>query len=159
MTYVEQTLVPGEVIQLECRISLRQYLPRFAVAALAIIFAVIILPGSPLPRPDLIGVVVAAWVLSTVGSALVAYRFTEIAITNRRVVAKVGVISRQTIEIELPKIEAVRVEQGILGRILGYGSLVISGTGGSREVLPAVDDPIQKRKALAVVMSPIAGSA
>ncbi|MDN3678410.1 PH domain-containing protein [Flavobacterium paronense] len=70
----------------------------------------------------------------------------EFAITNRRVIIKTGLISRKTFEMNLSKIESVNVDQGILGRILGYGTITIVGTGGSREVFPKISNPIEFRK-------------
>ena len=70
----------------------------------------------------------------------------EFAITNRRVIIKTGLISRKTFEMNLSKIESVNVDQGILGRILGYGTISIVGTGGTREIFPNILNPIVFRK-------------
>lgn len=70
----------------------------------------------------------------------------EFAITNKRVIIKTGLISRKTIELNLTKIESVNVDQSILGRILGYGSLQIVGTGGTKEVFPNINNPLTFRK-------------
>ena len=51
----------------------------------------------------------------------------EFAITNRRVIIKTGLISRKTFEMNLSKIESVNIDQTILGRILGYGTIIIVG--------------------------------
>ncbi|MCO5231395.1 MAG: PH domain-containing protein [Chitinophagales bacterium] len=74
-------------------------------------------------------------------------RYTdEFVITNRRIVIKTGLISRNTFEMNLSKIESVNVDQSVLGRILGYGSISIIGTGGSRETFPNINNPIEFRK-------------
>ena len=70
----------------------------------------------------------------------------EFAITNKRVIIKTGLISRRTIELNLSKIESVNVDQGILGRILGFGSLQIVGTGGTKEIFPNINKPLTFRK-------------
>ena len=57
---------------------------------------------------------------------------SEFAITNKRVIVKQGLISRQTLELNLQRVESVSVDQSILGRILGYGTITIIGTGGNR---------------------------
>ena len=59
--------------------------------------------------------------------AFVIYKTTEIAITNKRIIAKFGFISRRTIEINLQKIESIQVDQNVLGRLLDYGTIVIAG--------------------------------
>src|SRR6185436_11524300 len=61
--------------------------------------------------------------------AFIKYKSTELAVTNKRIVAKFGFISRRSIELNLSKIEGITVDQGVLGRIFNYGSLVVSGTG------------------------------
>jgi len=70
----------------------------------------------------------------------------EFAITNKRVIIKTGLIRRSTIELNLSKIESVNVDQGILGRILGYGSLQIVGTGGTKEIFHNINKPLTFRK-------------
>lgn len=71
---------------------------------------------------------------------------SEYAITNRRVIAKVGLISRRTLEMNLPQIESIKVDQSILGRILGYGDIVVTGTGGSNEAFSNIKSPLEFRK-------------
>jgi len=70
----------------------------------------------------------------------------EFAITNKRVIIKTGLISRKTFEMNLSKIESVNVDQDILGRILGYGTIRIVGSGGTREVFPNIRKPLDFRK-------------
>ena len=74
-------------------------------------------------------------------------RYTdEFAITNKRVIIKTGLISRKTFEMNHSKIESVNVDQSILGRILGYGTISIVGSGGTKEVFPNILKPLQFRK-------------
>lgn len=70
----------------------------------------------------------------------------EFAITNRRVIIKTGLISRKTFEMNLSKIESVNVDQSILGRILGYGTIRIVGSGGTKEEFPKIRKPLEFRK-------------
>jgi len=70
----------------------------------------------------------------------------EFAITNKRIIIKTGLISRRTIELNLSKIESVNVDQSIFGRILGFGSVQIVGTGGTRETFTNINNPITFRK-------------
>ena len=79
-------------------------------------------------------------------AAWINVRSTEIAITNRRVIAKFGFIKRHTVEINLEKVEALRVEQGVLGRMLNYGTLFISGAGTSVAPIPNIADPLVFRR-------------
>lgn len=70
----------------------------------------------------------------------------EFAITNKRVIIKTGLISRKTFEMNHSKIESVNVDQSILGRILGYGTISIVGSGGTKEVFPNIKSPLKFRK-------------
>jgi uncharacterized membrane protein YdbT with pleckstrin-like domain len=71
---------------------------------------------------------------------------SEFVITNRRIIIKTGFISRKTLEMNLTKIESVNVDQGILGRILGYGTITIIGTGGTRESFHDISRPLLFRR-------------
>lgn len=77
---------------------------------------------------------------------LVDYLTSEYVITNRRVIVKVGLIARSTLEMNLLKIESVNVDQSILGRILNYGSITIIGTGGTRETFHGISSPMVFRQ-------------
>jgi uncharacterized membrane protein YdbT with pleckstrin-like domain len=57
------------------------------------------------------------------------------------VLQKTGVVSRRSLDIPLAKVESVDLRQGVLGRLLGYGTLVIGGTGGTRQRFRNVYDP------------------
>jgi len=74
------------------------------------------------------------------------YWSSEYAITNRRVIMKVGLIARRTLEMNLSKIESVNVDQSIGGRILGYGSITIIGTGGTEETFHGIASPMEFRQ-------------
>jgi len=74
-------------------------------------------------------------------------RYTdEFAITNKRVVIKTGLISRKTIELNLSKIESVNVDQTVMGRIFGFGTITIIGIGGTREAFVNIRKPLEFRK-------------
>jgi uncharacterized membrane protein YdbT with pleckstrin-like domain len=71
---------------------------------------------------------------------------SEFAVTNQRVVIKTGLIARDTLEMNLQKIESVGVDQSLLGRLLGYGDITIIGTGGTREQFSCIADPVRFRR-------------
>lgn len=77
---------------------------------------------------------------------LIAQATSEFVITNKRLMIKVGLISRTTLEMNLSKIETVNVNQSILGRMLGYGTVVVVGTGGTNKTFPAISNPLEFRK-------------
>jgi uncharacterized membrane protein YdbT with pleckstrin-like domain len=67
------------------------------------------------------------------------------AVTNRRVVVKQGLVSRKTIEMLLNKIETIEVSEPMVGRMLGYGSITIIGTGGTSEPFHKIAQPLPFR--------------
>ena len=77
--------------------------------------------------------------------ALIRRATTELAITDRRVIYKAGLLRRHTIEINRSKVETVGVNQSILGRLLGFGTVVVRGTGGSFEPIPFIAEPLTFR--------------
>lgn len=79
--------------------------------------------------------------------AYVRYKTTELAITSKRVIAKFGFISRRTVEINIKKVESIQVDQGILGRVFNYGTLVISGAGDPQAPIPGISEPMAFRRA------------
>jgi len=84
--------------------------------------------------------------LAILGAAVTRYISSEFAVTNKRLLSKVGFISRRSNELMLQKVEGVMVEQGLLGRMLNYGTLVVTGTGGSKEQFPNIAEPLEFRK-------------
>ena len=79
-------------------------------------------------------------------SPLIRRATNEYAITNKRIIMKEGLISRRTVEMNLTKIESVQVNQGIFGRLIGYGTILIVGTGGTKEPFKDISDPMTFRK-------------
>ncbi|UOO81955.1 PH domain-containing protein [Uruburuella testudinis] len=71
---------------------------------------------------------------------------TELALTNKKVIAKFGFIRRSTIELNLDKVESISVEQGFIGRIFNFGSIVVRGTGGSQAPIPYIAQPLEFRR-------------
>ena len=79
--------------------------------------------------------------------AYVRYKTTELAITSKRVIAKFGFVSRRTVEININKVESIQVDQGILGRIFNYGTLIVSGAGDPQAPIPGISEPMAFRRA------------
>ena len=73
-------------------------------------------------------------------------RYTEQGVTNKRVIVKTGLVQRRTLELLLRQVEAISVDQSLLGRVFGFGSITLTGTGGVREVFHRVGDPLELRR-------------
>jgi len=79
---------------------------------------------------------------------LILFLSSEYGITSKRVLGKTGLIRRHSLDIVLAKVEAVRLKQNILGRILNYGHLEVTGTGGTEELLKFIPDPLTFRNVI-----------
>ena len=125
-SYIENSLIKDEKILSQANISMWSLFHLF-------LLGVILLP--------LFGFGLVFFLI-----AYIRFKSTELAITNKRVIAKFGFISRSTVEINLPKIGSIQVHQGIFGRIFNYGSLVISGAGSPKAPIPGIAQPLEFRK-------------
>jgi len=83
-------------------------------------------------------------------------KFTEQGVTNKRVILKRGIISRNTEEMKLSSIETVEINQGIFGRIFGFGTVKITGRGISNVVFKGMDDPMGVKRQIESVSNPVA---
>src|SRR5262249_42591338 len=79
---------------------------------------------------------------------LIEYWTSEFAITSKRVIVKEGLIYRDTLELNLQRVESVSVDQSLIGRLFGYGTITIIGTGGTRETFHRIAHPLEFRKAV-----------
>ncbi|HSD39768.1 MAG TPA: PH domain-containing protein [Rhodocyclaceae bacterium] len=90
----------------------------------------------------LFGVGLLVWL-----AGYIRYKTTELAITNKRIIVKIGFIRRQTVEINISKVESIQVDQSLWGRVFNFGSLVITGSGSSQAPIHAISDPMGFRRA------------
>lgn len=151
MSYVDKILQPKEEILAVGRMHWIVYVPGAVLLLLSIGIA---LSGAVAPERGFIftfigGAVGLFGVYVLIGSWIEAVT-TEIAVTNRRVIHKRGLIRRETGEMNMEKVESVNVDQTILGRVLGYGSIVVRGTGAGIEGLHHIADPLSLRSAIIV---------
>ena len=129
-TYVENTLDGNEVVEFETKQHWIVFLP-----------GIILLPVWGLGLPILI-------------LRAITRETSEFAVTSKKVVIKVGWISRKTIEMNLSKIESIDVDQGIFGRIFGYGTIVVVGTGASRQRFKTIASPLEFRRTVQRLQEP-----
>jgi uncharacterized membrane protein YdbT with pleckstrin-like domain len=96
----------------------------------------------------LIWIALAAFVVAAVllGVGVVKRNATEMALTDKRVIIKTGLTTRRTIELLLSRIESIVVEEPAMGRLLGYGTVVIRGTGGTPEIFHTIAHPLEFRE-------------
>ena len=142
MGYVANHLLIGENIIYEARVHWIIFVKGISFFMVAI--AMLIWLDQPYGN-------YAALLFSLIGiyylvAPTIDYYFSEFAITNKRLIVKTGVIKINSLEILLNKVEGIQVNQSILGRILGFGSITITGTGGTRDPFLDIGDPLEFRR-------------
>jgi uncharacterized membrane protein YdbT with pleckstrin-like domain len=140
--YVERHLLPNEHVVYKTRLHWVLYVKPALVIAVGAALAVLLRKVQDPPWLWMIGAAVVVVGLVWAFVHYVELMTSEFAVTSSRLILKVGLISRYTTELLLTKVETIGVQQGLLARVLGYGDLVVTGTGGAREVFHRVRDPI-----------------
>jgi uncharacterized membrane protein YdbT with pleckstrin-like domain len=144
MSYLDDHLLDDEHIVYRARLHWSIFASSILVVLLGIALGIVLRIYQP--EYWYLGLVlVGIGLLFAIGPAI-RYNSSEYAVTDKRVLAKHGFIQRDSIETLLTKIEAISVDQGILGRILGFGTIVITGTGGTEEAFPRISAPLEFRR-------------
>ncbi|MPZ58520.1 MAG: PH domain-containing protein [Rhizobiales bacterium] len=146
-SYVERILQPGEQVRHVATLHWILYVPGFLV--LIVSLAVLSFARS-VERGEgfwlAVSAVLAAVAIIWIFQAWFKRWITEIAVTDRRVIYKTGFIRRDTNEMQMDKVESVRVDQPILGRLLDYGDVSVLGTGkGEFARLKTIAEPLELR--------------
>ncbi len=142
MGYVERHLLPGERVLYKTRLHWVLFVKPGLVVVAGVILMVLL---RQVQDPRWLWVFGAAVALVGLVWAFVHYvevMTSDFVVTTSRLIFKVGLISRYTTELLLSKVESIGVQQGLIGRLLNYGDLTVTGTGGAREVFRRVRDPI-----------------
>ena len=155
MSYIDSHLVPGETVIYETRLHWMVMLGHIVLGCF-----LLALPGAfliyyaasqtgldPTTLHIMEGGGVALLLCGAVAivMGMVRRNATEMALTNRRVVIKTGMVGRTTIEMLLNKVESIEVKETALGRMLGYGTIVVIGTGGTPEPFHKIAHPLEFR--------------
>jgi uncharacterized membrane protein YdbT with pleckstrin-like domain len=140
--YVERHLLPNERVVYKTRLHWILFFKPVLVFLAGVVLAAVLRRVLDPPWLWYFGFAVAA-----VGGAWGFVHFIELmtsefAVTSSRLIFKVGLIARYTTELLLSKVESIGVTQNLLGRVLNYGDITVTGTGGAREVFRRVADPI-----------------
>ena len=149
MRYVTRVLQPGETVVYATKLHWLIYFRAILLLTICIILAAAswYLSDNQQLR---FAVGIAAIIFALLGlwsglHALIRRATTELAVTDRRVIYKAGLLARHTLEMNLGKVESVTVDQTMLGRIFGYGTIIVRGTGSTLEPIPDITDPLTFR--------------
>ncbi len=155
MSYVETNLVPGETVMYQTRLHWIVMLWRVVLGCLLLALPGVLLLHYALSQTGIESqtlhimeggsVTLLVCGVAAILMGMVRRNATEMAVTNRRVVIKTGLGSRKTIEMLLNKVESIEVSETAIGRMLGYGTIVVIGTGGTSEPFHKVAHPLEFR--------------
>jgi uncharacterized membrane protein YdbT with pleckstrin-like domain len=150
VAYVNSVLQPGETIKVIGRLHWINYLKALLLAAIGV---ALLLYGQPEASKAARVAVYAGWVFLAVAvvmflGAWFHRQMTELSVTDHRVIYKTGFIRRHTVEMNMDKVETVNVDQSVTGRLLGYGTIHVMGTGQGIEGLRRIAHPLDVRNAI-----------
>jgi uncharacterized membrane protein YdbT with pleckstrin-like domain len=154
MSYVQKHLIDGETIIYETRLH---WIVLIGPVMLGLLFGLtgvglLVLSGRTTADQTgahqgliVLGAVFFAVALIFIIRGILVRNATEMTVTNKRVFVKVGMAARRTIELLLSRVESIGVEESVMGRMLGFGAVIIHGTGGTPEVFNMIAHPLEFR--------------
>lgn len=143
MSYIENNLNADEKINHFAKPSIKP-----TILVLTILIPMIFLFIYAVLESSMIKGVVWSIIISVIilVKDIILIYVSEYAITNKRVISKLGLIRRDVEEMNLGSIESVNLKQSITGRIFNYGDISISGRGSSQVIFKQADSPVEIRK-------------
>jgi uncharacterized membrane protein YdbT with pleckstrin-like domain len=154
MSYVEKHLIEGETIIYETRLHWIMLIGPVLLGLLFGLTGVGMFVLSARATGDksmghepliVLGAAFFVVALLFIGRGVLMRNATEMTVTNKRVFVKVGLAARRTIELLLSRVESIGVEESVMGRMLGYGTVIVHGTGGTPEVFNRIAHPLEFR--------------
>ncbi len=154
MGYVEKNLVPGETLTYRTGCHwVVMFWPLVGGAVLGFVGFAFFAGGWMATRNGgryegamVWGAVALLGAVALIGGGIIRRFATEVAVSNQRVLIKSGLLSRRSVEVLLLKVESIGVDEPFLGRILGYGSVIVRGTGGTFETFDKIAHPNELRR-------------
>jgi uncharacterized membrane protein YdbT with pleckstrin-like domain len=144
LSYIDNHLLPGEVVSYRTRLHWKIFIIPVLVSLAMVALALWAMSAERrvLAIPPVVialGFLFAAWLRR---------RSSEFAVTNKRVIIKLGVMTTRSMELLLPKIEGITVSQSLVGRMFGFGEIVVTGSGGTQEPFDNIQSPLDFRQAV-----------
>jgi uncharacterized membrane protein YdbT with pleckstrin-like domain len=145
MSYIDANLLAGERVVFRTRLHWLLFMTPVLFTAIVLLPIAWLLANGTWSH--------YAWIPVALASLLLLVTFikrqsSDFAVTNKRVMMKVGVFNTRSIELVLNKIEAIAVNQSLMGRIFGYGDIVVTGSGGTKEAFSHIQAPLAFRRAV-----------
>jgi uncharacterized membrane protein YdbT with pleckstrin-like domain len=147
MSYVDKSLIPNESVVFRTRLHWIVFTwPILFLIGTGVLFYFAYFSSHPGFLYAAEGLLVFTVILFL--AKYVVYRASEFAVTNKRVIVKIGVMQRRTMELLLTKVEAISVTQSLLGQMFGCGTILVTGTGGTKEAFDNISSPLEFRRAV-----------
>lgn len=140
MSYIDSNLLAGEEVVYRTKLHWSVFLCPGALFVLSFFIS------GPSAEAAAMGMIITLISIGWGVSAFIAYKSSEFAVTNKRLLIKTGFIRRNSLETLLVKVEGLQVDQGVLGRVLNYGTIRVTGTGGTSSPFKRIDAPLEFRK-------------
>ncbi len=151
MGYIDKNLVSGERIIYRAEISWAALL---IPSTLSLLFLVIL--GLMIKNGAFyffLFLIVFTILFLVIFRLVLTILTTDFVLTDRRIIAKKGVIRQHSLEILLGKIESISVSQSLDGRIFNFGTVSIIGSGGTEEYFPSISNPSELRRQVNIQVS------
>ena len=154
MSYVEKHLIEGETVIYQTRLH---WVVLIVPILLGLLFALtgagmFVLSGRVKADQTMVhqslmimGAAFLVIALLFIARGVLLRNATEMTVTNKRVFVKVGLAVRRTIELLLSRVESIGVEESVMGRMFGYGTVIVRGTGGTPEIFNKIDRSLEFR--------------
>jgi len=139
MGYIEANLLPGETVVQRARLHWIVFLKAVAVVIVGLALLVV---------QPIVGAVIAGVGLIMAVPPFLERTTSEFGVTSKRVIIKVGLIQRRTLELLIRQVEAISVDQSLMGRIFNFGTITLTGTGGVRETFQNISNPLEFRRSI-----------
>jgi uncharacterized membrane protein YdbT with pleckstrin-like domain len=149
MRYVTRVMQPGERVVYATKLHWLIYWRAILLLIICLILAVAGWYTADNENLSLaLGIAAVIFALLALSSGLRAFirrATTELVVTDQRVIYKAGLLARHTLEMNRAKVESVTVDQTMLARIFGYGTIIVRGTGSTLEPIRDISDPLTFR--------------
>lgn len=139
MSYVNKHLMSSETIIYQTKLNWTEYNKGVVIILIGLIFSSS--TGTSGYPSVMLGIIV-------LGMTYLRIKSSEFVITDKRVLIKVGILKTKSLETMLNKVEGIHVEQGIIGKLVDSGSIIIKGTGGTNNPFSNIDKPFEFRNAV-----------
>ena len=144
MSYIDSHLLPGEVVTYRTQLHWKIFVIPVLIAVVMLALSIWALSANR----RILATAPIAIALIVLFAAWIQRRSSEFAVTNKRVIIKLGFMTTRSMELLLAKIEGIAVSQSLFGRMFGFGEIIVTGSGGTQEPFDNIQSPLDFRQAV-----------